>query len=159
MHRTEAILDLLASLSTFVRVADSGSFSAVARQMAASQSAVTRQIAHLETHFGVRLFHRSTRRISLTDDGDGLLEHARHLVEDASMLEDRLPGHRNGPAGVVRLGVSVSGAQFLAPRLPLLLARHPGLSVELDVNDRRLDLIERSHRRRVAFRRDPTTRP
>jgi DNA-binding transcriptional LysR family regulator len=131
-------------------VADTGSFSAVAREAAASQSVVTRQIAQLEEHFGVRLFHRTTRRLSLTEDGDSLLEHARHLVDDAIQIEDLLHRHRNGPAGLVRLGVSVSGAQFLAPRLPILLQRHPGLAVELDVNDRRDDLIE--HRIDVAMR-------
>jgi DNA-binding transcriptional LysR family regulator len=141
-QRAEATLDLLACLSSFVRVADTGSFSAVAREMAFSQSAVTRQIAHLEEHFGVRLFHRTTRRLSLTEDGDGLLEHARHLVDDAAVIEDLLNGKRNGPTGVVRLGVSVSAAQFLVSRLPVLLKRHPGLVVDLDVNDRREDLIE-----------------
>jgi DNA-binding transcriptional LysR family regulator len=98
----------------------------------------------------VRLFHRTTRRLSLTEDGDGLLDHARHLVDDALVIEDLLLGKRNGPTGVVRLGVSVSGAQFIAPRLPLLLERYPGLSVDLDVNDRREDLIE--HRIDVAMR-------
>jgi len=140
--RSEAILDLFASLSTFVRVADTGSFSAVAREMMTSQSSVTRQVAQLEEHFGVRLFHRSTRRLSLTDDGDGVLERARTLIDDAVAIEELLQGHRTGPTGLVRVGVSVSGAQFLAPRLPMLLERHPGLSIELAVSDERGDMIE-----------------
>ncbi len=140
--RSEAILDLFASLSTFIRVADTGSFSAVAREMMTSQSSVTRQVAQLEEHFGVRLFHRSTRRLSLTDDGDGVLERARNLIDDAVAIEEILQGHRTGPTGLVRVGVSVSGAQFLAPRLPILLERHPGLSIELAVSDERGDMIE-----------------
>lgn len=151
IHRpTEAPLDLLASLSAFVRVADTGSFSAVARETAASQSAVTRQIAQLEEHFGVRLFHRTTRRLSLTEDGEVLLERARPLVADALAIEDHLRGHAQGPTGVVRLGISVSGALFLAPRLPMLLERHPGLSIELEVSDEPGDLI--GHRIDIALR-------
>jgi len=135
-------VDLFASLSTFIRVADTGSFSAVARETMTSQSAVTRQVSQLEEHFGVRLFHRSTRRLSLTDDGDGVLERARHLIDDAVAIEELLQGQRSGPTGLVRVGVSVSGAQFLALRLPLLLERHPGLSIELSVSDERGDMIE-----------------
>jgi DNA-binding transcriptional LysR family regulator len=138
----EAPLDLLASLSTFIRVAETGSFSAVAREAATSQSAVTRQIAQLEAHYGVRLLHRSTRRLSLTDDGEGLLERARQLVDDATAMQEVWRGRSSGPSGLVRLGVSVSGAQYLAPRLPILLQRHPGLSVELDVSDAVDDMIE-----------------
>jgi len=62
-------MDLIAALRAFVRVTETGSFSAVARETHASQSAVTRLVAQLEQHFDVRLFHRTTRRLSLTDDG------------------------------------------------------------------------------------------
>ncbi len=72
-------MDLLGALQSFVRVVDTGSFSAVARQERTSQSTVTRQISQLEDHFGVRLLHRTTRRLSLTHDGQDLLVHARQL--------------------------------------------------------------------------------
>src|SRR5690349_15535153 len=81
------IMDLMAALRAFVRVTETGSFSAVARDMHLSQSAVTRLIAQLEQHFSVRLFHRTTRRLSLTDDGQALLAHARHLIESADEME------------------------------------------------------------------------
>lgn len=125
-----------------MRVVESGSFSAVARESRASQSAITRQISQLEAHFGVRLLHRTTRRLSLTDDGRILLGHARHVLDDAAAMEAELGQHRQEPVGLVRLGALMVGGLFLAPRLPELIALHPGLSVELVVLDHAPDLIE-----------------
>jgi DNA-binding transcriptional LysR family regulator len=135
-------LDLLGALGKFVRVVETGSFSAVGRETGTSQSAVTRDISMLEQHFGVRLLHRTTRRLSLTDDGETLLPHARQLITDAEAMEGILGSHRAAPIGLVRVGVFAASGQFLAPRLPRLLARHPGLSVDLIVRDRFGDLIE-----------------
>ena len=129
---------------------ETGSFSAVARETHASQSAVTRQIAQLEQHFGVRLFHRTTRRLSLTDDGQALLPHARHLMENTDEMEAALGRQSGEPRGLVRLGTSVAGGLFLATRLPALLTRHPGLSVELVMRDQPTDMIE--ERLDLAFR-------
>ena len=144
-------MDLIAALRCFIRVVETGSFSAVSRESQLSQSAVTRQIAQLEQHFGARLFHRTTRRLSLTDDGQGLLTHARHLVDAADEMETALGRQSHSPTGLVRLGTSIAGGHFLAPRLPELLARYPGLKVELvmrdqfsDMVDERLDLAWRS---------------
>lgn len=135
-------MDLLGALSVLVRVVETGSFSAVARERQVSQSAVTRQISQLEQHFGVRLFHRTTRRLSLTDDGQTLMSHARHLLETAEEMEAALGLQSSSPTGLVRVGVSVAGARYLAPRIPELLADHPGLKVELVVRDQFTDMIE-----------------
>ncbi len=144
-------MDLIGGLRSFIRVVETGSFSAVARENQISQSAVTRLIAQLEQHFGARLFHRTTRRLSLTDDGQGLLSHARHVVEATDEMESALGRQSSAPTGLVRLGTSIAGGHFLAPRLPALLERHPGLRVELvmrdqfsDMVDERLDLAWRS---------------
>jgi DNA-binding transcriptional LysR family regulator len=144
-------MDLIGGLRCFIRVVETGSFSAVSRENQVSQSAVTRQIAQLEQHFGARLFHRTTRRLSLTDDGQGLLTHARHLVEAADEMEIALGRQSSAPTGLVRLGTSIAGGHYLAPRLPALLERYPGLRVELvmrdqftDMVDERLDLAWRS---------------
>ena len=122
----------------------------MARESHASQSAVTRQIAQLEQHFGVRLFHRTTRRLSLTDDGQALLPHARHLMENTDEMEAALGRQSGAPRGLVRLGTSVAGGLFLATRLPALLTRHPGLYVELVMRDQPTDMIE--ERLDLAFR-------
>jgi DNA-binding transcriptional LysR family regulator len=129
-------------LRSFIRVVETGSFSAVARENLVSQSAVTRLIAQLEQHFGARLFHRTTRRLSLTDDGQGLLAHARHVVEAADEMEAALGRQASAPTGLVRLGTSIAGGHFLAPRLPVLLERHPGLKVELVMRDQFTDMID-----------------
>ncbi len=143
-------MDLIGALRAFVRVTETGSFSAVARETHASQSAVTRLVAQLEQHFEVRLFHRTTRRLSLTDDGQALLTHARHLLESADEMEAALGRQSGAPRGLVRLGTSIAGGLFLATRLPALLARYPGLSVELVMRDQGSDMIE--ERLDLAFR-------
>jgi DNA-binding transcriptional LysR family regulator len=135
-------LDLLGALQTFLRVIDTGSFSAVAREARTSQSTITRQIGQLEDHFGVRLLNRTTRRLSLTHDGQDLLVHARHLLDTAQGMEAALGQHRTAPVGHVRFGTSVAFGLFLASRLPALFVRYPGLSVELVMRDGPIDIIE-----------------
>ncbi len=135
-------MDLLGALQSFVRVVDTGSFSAVAREERTSQSTITRQIGQLEDHFGVRLLHRTTRRLSLTNDGQDLLVHARHLLDTAQGMEAALGQHRSAPVGHVRFGTTVAFGLFLAPRLPVLFARNPGLSVELVMRDGPSDMID-----------------
>ncbi|HUB14616.1 MAG TPA: LysR family transcriptional regulator [Acetobacteraceae bacterium] len=135
-------MDLLGALTTFIRVAESGSFSAVARQSNSSHSAIMRSIDQLESHFGIRLFQRTTRRLSLTGDGGDLLAYARRLIEAADEMEGALGRQAASPSGVVRLGVPVAAMRWLVPRLPELLNRHPGLTVKLVVSDGFGDLIE-----------------
>jgi DNA-binding transcriptional LysR family regulator len=143
-------MDLMGALRAFVRVTETGSFSAVAREAHMSQSAITRLVAQLEQHFEVRLFHRTTRRLSLTDDGQALLAHARHVLESAEEMEAALGRQSGTPRGLVRLGTSIAGGLFLSTRLPALLARYPGLSVELVMRDQDTDMIE--ERLDLAFR-------
>jgi DNA-binding transcriptional LysR family regulator len=135
-------MDLLGALGALIRVVETGSFSAVARERHVSQSAVTRQIGTLELHFGVRLFHRTTRRLSLTDDGERLLGHARRLMDGVEAMEEELGHQSSTPTGLVRVGVRAAGARFMATRIPLLLAKHPGLRIELVVHDQFGDMIE-----------------
>src|SRR6202040_1561330 len=135
-------MDLLGALGVLVRVVETGSFSAVARERELSQAAVARQVSQLEDHFGVRLFHRTTRKLSLTDDGQMLLGLARPVLDGVDGIEAALGGQRASPVGLVRVAVTVTGSRFLAQRLPTLLADHPGLKVELVVSDRFGDMIE-----------------
>jgi DNA-binding transcriptional LysR family regulator len=135
-------MDLLGALSVLVRVVETGSFSAVAREREVSQAAVARQISQLEEHFRVRLFHRTTRKLSLTDDGQMLLGLARPVLDGVDGMEAALGGQSASPVGLVRVGVMVTAGRFLAQRLPTLLGDHPGLKVELVVSDRFGDMIE-----------------
>jgi DNA-binding transcriptional LysR family regulator len=135
-------MDLLGALGVLVRVVETGSFSAVARERELSQTAVARQVSQLEDHFGVRLFHRTTRKLSLTDDGEMLLGLARPVLDGIEEMETALGQQSALPVGLVRVGVTVASSRFLAQRLPTLLADHPGLRVELVVGDRLGDMIE-----------------
>jgi len=135
-------MDLLAGLRTFVRVAESGSFSAVAREIGATQPAVSRQISALEQHLDARLIQRTTRSLTLTEDGRDLLDHARRVldcVEEAEMAV----GRRHGtPSGLVRIATpSTFGRLYVAPRMRRLLDRYPELSVELHMSDSVTDMI------------------
>jgi DNA-binding transcriptional LysR family regulator len=135
-------MDLLGSLGTLVRVVETGSFSAVSRERDVSQAAVARQISQLERHFGVRLFHRTTRKLSPTEDGEILLGHARGLLDGIDAMEAALGQQRSMPVGLVRLGLPVAASRYLAPRIAELLAGHPGLKIEFVVGDRLGDMIE-----------------
>jgi DNA-binding transcriptional LysR family regulator len=147
-------MDLISGLQTFIRVVETGSFSAVAREGNSSQSAVTRQVAQLEEHFGVRLFHRTTRKISLTDDGQDLLARARHLLEEAEDLEDTFGRNGGTPSGLVRIGLPVGAALLLVSGFTALLSKYPGLAVELVVSEHTDDLV--AGRLDVALRFGPS---
>jgi DNA-binding transcriptional LysR family regulator len=118
-------MDLLGTLQVLVRVVETGSFSAVARERDLTQAAVARQISQLEEHFGVRLFHRTTRKLSLTDDGQMLLGLARPVLDSVERLEAALRRQSASAVGLVRVGVPVTTSRFLVQRLPTLLAGHP----------------------------------
>lgn len=135
-------MDLVGTLEVLVRVVETGSFSAAARERGLTQAAVARQISQLEEHFGVRLFHRTTRKLSLTDDGQMLLDLARPVLEGVEGIEAALGRQSASPVGLVRVGVNVTGGRFFAQRLPSLLVEHAGLKVELVVGDRFGDMIE-----------------
>ena len=135
-------MDLLGALGVLVRVVETGSFSAVARERELSQAAIARQVSQLEDHFGVRLFHRTTRKLSLTDDGEMLLGLARPVLDGVEGIQSALGLHSAAPVGLVRVGVTVAASRFLSLRLPALLADHPGLKVELVVSDRLGDMVE-----------------
>jgi DNA-binding transcriptional LysR family regulator len=141
-------MDLLYALGTFVRVVESGSFSAAARETNSSHTSVTRLIGQLEDHFGVRLLHRTTRHLSLTDDGENLLGRARGMLETAEEMEATLGRSKASPTGRVRVGLPPGMATLVTSHLSDLLRHHPGLAVDLVIGERfgdfteeRLDLV------------------
>jgi len=135
-------MDMLRALGTFVRIVETGSFSAVARESNTNSSTVTRVVGQLEEHFGVRLFHRTTRHLSLTEDGQELLGHARQLIDATTDLQEMLGNQRTAPTGRVRIGLTPGAARLITVGLGDLLSRHPGLSVEFVVREDFHDLIE-----------------
>jgi DNA-binding transcriptional LysR family regulator len=135
-------MDLIAAFRVFVRVAQAGSFSAVARELNVSQPAVSRQIAALEEHVGERLLQRTTRSLALTDDGKDLLDHALRVLEALEEAETAVGKRRGTVSGTVRLSVPVTfGRLHLVPRLGALLDAHPGLSIDLQLSDQFPDMV------------------
>lgn len=135
-------MDLLAAFRVFVRVAEAGSFSAVAREVGATQPAVSRQVAALEEHLGARLIQRTTRSLTLTEDGRDLLGHAQRVLDCVEEAEAAVGRRQSAPAGLVRLATPASfGRLYVAPRMRRLLDRYPELSVEMHMSDTVSDLV------------------
>ncbi len=135
-------LDLrLTDVDLFVRIVELGSLSAAARERDVPVSQVTRSLARLEAACGARLLHRTTHSLSLTDEGEAMRLQARRLLETSSELQAELSGRRGGPGGWVRLSVSPILAQtIIAPSLVSLCDRHPALHVDIQAEDRIVDM-------------------
>lgn len=136
-------MDRLEGMQLFVRVAELGSFTAAAQQMNVARSVVTRQIAALETHLGTMLIARSTRRMSLTSAGASYLEKCRDILNLVEAAEIGLTDQRQAPRGNVRVTLPLSfGIRQLMPLFGAFMSANPDISLELDFNDRRSNLIE-----------------
>ena len=136
-------MDRLLAMQTFVRVVETGSFSAVAREQASTQSAVSKQVAALERHLGAKLLTRTTRTLSLTDDGERYFEDARRLVAEVAEAEGQLRRSEQQLSGWLRVAASVGfGTRVLRPHVHSFLAAHPGVKIDLKLNDGFIDLVE-----------------
>ncbi|NJA88125.1 LysR family transcriptional regulator [Rhodocyclus tenuis] len=135
-----SLLNHLGEMAVFARVLEAGSFSAAARQLALSTSAVSKQIGRLEHALGVRLLNRSTRALSLTDAGRAVHTHCAQLVAAANSARDAAKGQGAAPAGRLRISAPIAyGTQHIAAALPGFLARYPQIEVELVLLDRAVD--------------------
>lgn len=134
-HRVRAIL-------SFVQAVDAGSFAAASRVLGVTSAAVSKNVASLEASLGVRLLNRTTRTLSLTDEGTVFLRQARVALEALDAAVDAVAAQRAEPHGRVRISTSAAfGREQLMPVLPGLFARHPGLSIAVDFDDRVVDLV------------------
>lgn len=136
-------MDRFEALVAFVAVADQRGFAAAARALGQSPPAVTRAVAALERHLGITLFHRSTRAVSLTDDGAAFLERARRIVADLREAEGIAMGGRQAPRGQLYVTAPVMfGRLHVLPVIGALLADHAGLSARMMLLDRNVRIIE-----------------
>jgi len=127
----------------FVRVAELSSFSAVAQQMGLARSAVTRQIAALEQHLGIKLMVRSTRRLMLTSAGAAYLEKCRVILNLVEAAETGVAEERQTPRGMIRISLPLTfGLMRVAPILLDFARRYPEVQLDMDYTDRRVNLIE-----------------
>jgi DNA-binding transcriptional LysR family regulator len=136
-------MDRLLAMQTFVRVVETGSFSAVAREQTSTQSAVSKQVAALEKYLGAKLLTRTTRTLALTDDGHRYFEDARRLVAEVTEAEGQLRRGEQQLGGWLRIASSVGfGVRVLRPHVHSFLAAHPGVKIDLKLNDGFIDLVE-----------------
>lgn len=127
---------------SFVQAVDAGSFAAAARGLGISSAAVSKNVASLEQALGVRLMNRTTRTLSLTDEGAAFLKQARIALEALESAVDAVAAQRFETSGHVRISTSAAfGRDQLIPALPGLLTRYPALSIEVDFDDRVIDLV------------------
>ena len=136
-------MDRLAAMETFVRVVETGSFSAAARGLEVGQPAVSKTVAQLEERLGVRLLMRSTHSLSPTEAGQSFYDRAKRAIEEADEAELAARGAGASLTGRLRVCAPVTFARLhVVPRLPKLLAAHPGLAMDVVLDDRAIDLVE-----------------
>lgn len=132
----------LEAWAIFARVADTGSFARAAVELGLSTATVSKAVARLETRIGASLLSRTSRRLSLTTLGQEVAERALQMLAEAEAMEADALDRTAEPRGLVRVAVPMSfGQQQVAPLLPGLLQRHPGIRVDLHLSDELVDLI------------------
>lgn len=132
----------IAAIPIFVAVVDGNSFTAAADRLGVTKSAVSRRIAELEEDLGVRLLHRTTRKLSLTEAGDRYLEFARRSLQEARLAEDAATALQDLPRGRLRINTPMSfGRLHVAPTIPAFLARYPDVEVEMTMDDKFVDIV------------------
>lgn len=136
-------MDRLDAIKLFVRVAESGSFSAVAREANIGQPAVSKQVAALEAHLGAQLMHRTSRGLTLTEAGHAFYEAGVKLLADLEAAEALVGAGQSRPSGLLRVSLSAGfGRLQIVPLLPAFHTLYPAVTVETLVSDRFVDLIE-----------------
>ena len=135
-------MDRLEAMRTFVRVVERGSFSAVAKELGATQSAVSKQVAALEARLGAKLLVRSTRAIALTRAGEAFFPEARRLSEEVEAAEAVARASERTLEGALKVAASVGfGAARLMPAISSFLAAHPGLTIDFKLDDAFVDIV------------------
>ncbi|GLU42162.1 LysR substrate-binding domain-containing protein [Pseudomonas sp. NBRC 100443] len=132
----------LEDLAVFVQVAKRASFAAAASELGMSTAFISKRIRLLEQNLGVRLLHRTTRRVSVTEDGERVYHWALRILDSVQRMGDEVSALHREPSGQLRIASSLGlGRRFVAPALSELAARYPQLDIRLDVHDRLVDLV------------------
>jgi len=136
-------MDLLTSMKVFRRVAEAGSFSAVARESHMSQPTVSKLVAALEAHLETKLFSRSTRLLKLTESGNDYYDYCTRILDDIAEAELSVRRGQTFPTGTLRISATATfGRLFILPFLWDFLSEYPDLSVDMILEDRYVDLVK-----------------
>lgn len=136
-------MDRAGEMTMFARVVEAGSFSAAARALDLTPSAVSKQIRRLEDRLGVRLFYRTTRHLALTEAGEAFYEYSARIVRDLGEAEEAVAAFGDHPRGRLRVAMTVSfGRVEVVPRIEAFLERYPEVKLEIELTDRQVDLVE-----------------
>lgn len=135
-------MDQFASISAFVQVANIGSFSGAARRLEMSPASVTARIRALEQQFGTRLFNRTTRHVSLTDEGEAFYERCKRILVDLAEIENLANALQAKPSGKLRLNADPALALIIAPLLGEYAASYPEISCELVITNEMVNPVE-----------------
>lgn len=151
-------MDKFAEMSAFVAVVDHGSFVRAAEALGQSKTAVSRLVGELEARLGARLLHRTTRRLSLTAEGEVFHERCRQLLGDVAEAESELSAHAGEAVGRLRVNVPVTfGLLHLAPLWPAFTALHPKVDLDVTLSDRLVDLVDEGYDLAVRIARLQTS--
>mgnify|MGYP006271823903 FL=1 len=136
-------MDRLAAIEAFVQVAETGSFSEAARRLRASKSVISRQVSTLEAELGARLFHRTTRSLTLTEAGQGYFSRVGQILTDLEEANLAVTQLQSAPRGKLRINAPMSfGFLHLASALPDFMARYPEVELDVSMTDRFVDLVD-----------------
>jgi DNA-binding transcriptional LysR family regulator len=143
--KEQMALERLTGLIAFARAGSLGSFTAAARSLSVSPSAVSKSVQRLENRLGVSLFTRTTRALNLTPEGRELYERAVKLLHDAEEIEQAAMAARAEPSGTVRIATSLPiGVHLIAPALPAFRSLYPKVMIDLRISDQIADLTEQA---------------
>lgn len=144
-------MDRLIAMNMFVRVVETGSFSAVAKEINSTQPTISKNVAELESWLGAKLLNRSTRSLRLTETGTDYYERCVAILQDVEEAEQIVGQLQTQPKGLVRVSAAVAfGRLHIVPRLTGFFERYPDIKVDVRLNDRVVDLVEEGVD--VAFR-------
>jgi DNA-binding transcriptional LysR family regulator len=146
-------MDRLTSLTAFVRVADSGGFSAAGRRLNMSTTMVSNHIQALEDRLGVRLLNRTTRKVSLTEIGKAYYDRCTHILADLEQADDIAGALQSTPRGTLRIYTATHIVQFVAPVVADFLKQFADVKVDLTIGERMVDMIDEGYD--VAVRLTP----
>lgn len=133
-------------MRAFTTVAEEGQFAAASERLGLSRAMASKQVMDLEAHLGVRLLNRTTRKVSLTEQGSAYLERCRDVLMAIEEAEREVSSQASEPVGRLRISAPVSlGASHISPQVAAFAAAHPQVSIDLVLNDRMVDLVEEGY--------------